>query len=662
LIFKLHKFYKMKRFLLIISTAFTIYTSSVNAQSNLLEHIPAKEFAVISFDGPAINSKSKNFNQLSVYDSIAINFNRLLNTYKQEIIDKNTPVSDEEVEEIRKELENEATREAEITIEEESYDDNYSYDNHYKPSPSLTLENIFGGLISNGIKYGVNNISDYYFIVGMNDSINHKALLFSKGDATKFDNFINNIIPTKQKEKLITLKNGYQYYSDEDIIIAWNNDIVTFIDYTIPYNSNYFSKNEEDTDENDYESYKARLEDEEKKKEIEKKSRLESLLNVIFNNNPQLSLKFNTNYQKSLIEEGDITFFMNALGSNFEIFSKDFSNSKTEYFLGFFKDHFSYGSLNFNDNNISINSTQHVGAHYLKEIKQIHKKKFNKSIYKYIDGKNLIGIAGFAGNIKPAYNIYKDMYINILTNMDFGKDWIGTAADIGFTFFDEDQLFDLIQGEFVFAVTDIKEFEVEYTSYDYDDDYNRVETIKTKKETLPEFVSIATIGNKELRTKIIKLMEQTEVLVKKGHYYEFQEPKSKYSDRAAKPLNIFCMIKGNLLIVTNDEPLLKENNGNGLSKSNQIKGEVYNLMKSNNMFAYWLPKATFDKIPNEYVAGIKPLGTTVNTYKSIEIKGIKNKGNLFKTSAKVNLIENSKGSLMISLENINNLIINLAGL
>lgn len=669
----------MVKKIILIASVVTTSITSFNAQSNLLEHIPTNEFAVITFDGAAINSKSTDFNQLAIHDSIIVNFDRLLNNYKQAIIDENTSVSDEEVEILREEVEimetappppppksynDEATEEVEEI--EESIDipveieDNYNYDynsnSYYKPTPRLTLENIFGGLMSNGAQYGVNNNSKYYFIVGVNDSINHTALLFSKGDTKKFDTFINNIVPKEQQEELIKLNNGYQYYSDDDIMIVWNNDIVTFIDYTIPYN--YYNEVEEAVDENYYESYKDRLEAEAKKKELEKKAKLESVLNNIFNNNPQHSLKFNANYKKSLIEKGDVTFFINALGNNSDIFFKAYSNSraKTEDFLSLFKDNFSYGSLNFNNNNVSLNSTQHVGAHYLKQIKEVNKKKFNKSMYKYIDGENLMGIVGFASNMKPAYEIYKDMYINILTNMDFGEDWIGTAADIGFTFFDEEELFDLIQGDFVFAVTDIKEFEVEYTSYDYDDDYNRIESIKTKKETLPEFVSVATIGNEELRNKIIKLMMQTDVIRKKGNYYELQEPKSRYSKRAAKPLNIFYMIKDDLLIVTNDESLLKDNNGNGLPKAQQINGEAYKLMKSNNMFAYWTPKGTYEKVPAQFSADIEPLESLANTYKSIELQGVSNKGNLFTTSAKINLIDNSKGSLMISLEMINELI------
>ncbi|MCT4582063.1 MAG: hypothetical protein N4A35_11645 [Flavobacteriales bacterium] len=651
-----------------------------NAQSNLLEHIPTNEFAVVTFDGASITAKSSDLSKLAMYDSITNQFDRLIADYKQALIDENTSVSDAEVEILREEVDDmvipppppqpEPQIKAEIIEEEvevateevesaekayDSYDYNYEY--NYKPTPRLTIENIFGALVSNGHAYGLSTNKDYFFTFGMNDSINHSALIFSKSDQAKFDQLINNIIPTDQKEQLITLNNNYHYYKDEDILLAWNNDIVTFIDYKIPYRYRSYSYNEETTTEdNYYESYQDRLEAEAKKKEAEKKAKIESVLNSIFNTNPQHSLKYNTNYKKSLIEKGDISYFINAMGGNTDFYFKAYKTEKTDNFLSLFKDNFTYGALNFNTNDIEITSTQHVGAHYLNQIKEMNKKKFNKAMYKYIDGKNLIGIAGFAANPEPAYEIYKDTYINILSNMDLGEEWIGTAAEIGFTFFDEEELFDLIQGDFVFALTDIKEFEVEYTSYDYDENYNRVETTKTKKETLPEFVSLATIGNKALRDKIIKLMNQTDVIRKKGNYYELQEPKSRYSDRAAKPLNVFYMLKGDLLIVTNDEQLLIDNDGNGLPKSQQLNGEALKLMKTNNMFAYWTPKATYDKIPQEFQSELQPLEVAANTYQSFIVSGVKNKGNLFTSTGQLNLVESEQNALMHSLEIIQSLI------
>lgn len=669
----------MKKTSIFLTSVLATGSLITNAQSNLLEHIPTNEFAVITFDGKSIASKSKDFKTFAIHDSISNQFERLLAEYKQALIDENTTVSDEEVEILREEVEEsiapppppqpddkaeiiDEKSNTEIAIEEvepaekayDSYDYNYEY--NYKPTPRLTIDNLFGAIVSNGTAYGLNTEDSYYFIVGMNDSINHSALLFSKSDASKFDQLINKIIPNDQKDDLIRVTDKYHYYVDEDILLAWNNDIVTLVEYNIPYRYNYLYEEETTTEENYYESYQERLEAEAKKKEAKKKAKLESVLNSIFNDNPQHSLKYNANYKKSQVTKGDVNYFVNAMGSNTDFFFKAYGGKKSDDFLSLFKDNFTYGALSFNDNDISVNSTQHIGAHYLDKVKAMNKKKFNKSMYKYIDGENLMGIAGFASDMKPAYEIYKDTYINILSNIDLGEDWIGTAADIGFTFFDEEELFDLIQGDFVFALTDIKEFDVEYTSYDYDEDYNRVETTKTKKETLPEFVSLATIGNKELRDKIIKLMTQTDVIRKKGDYYELQEPKSRYSDRAAKPLNIFYMIKGDLLIVTNDEQILIENNGNGLSKSKQINGEALKLMKSNNMFAYWTPKATYDKVPKELKSDIEPFEIAANTYKSFVVEGVENKGNLFTTTAKLNLVESDKNALIHSLEIIQTLI------
>lgn len=671
------------------TTILALSALSFTAQSDLLEHIPTNEFAVVKFNGAALLSKSKELNQLAISDSISNQFNRLLKEYKQYLIDDNTSVSESEINEIKTQIEQSIEPPTDQLIEEEIYDDevyekiqddtevtetvvdaydynNQNYDNYYKVKPKLTLEKIFMALMSKGTDYGVSNTTNYYFIVGINDSIQHTALLFNKSDATKFDQFITSVIPNKQRDKLINLKSGYEYFVDENVMFAWNKDVVAFIDYSIPYryNYNYYGNNSSSEDEEYYETYEERLAAKAKKKEEAKKLKLESVLNQIFKGKPEHSLKLNTNYAKTLSEQGDVTYFMNAFGGQTDMYFRAFggrSSKRNNEFMGLFKDNFGYGSLNFNNNDIIVNNLQHVGAKYLKQIKEINKNKFNKSMYKYIDGENLLGIAGFSTNLQPAYEMYKDMYISILGNIREDEQWLGTAADIGFTFFDEKELFDLVQGDFIFAITDIKEFDMEYTSYDYDDDYNRIETIKTKKETLPEFVSIATIGNKELRDKIVKLMNQAGVVTKKDHYFELQEPKSRYSERAAKPLNVFYMIKGDILIITNDEELVKSNNGNGLAKAKQINGEAYKLMKKNNIFAYWTPESTYNKIPREFSDELKPLKSIAETYKSLEFSGVNNKGNIFNSTAKINLTDNSKGSLMLSLDLINDVMKAAAG-
>ncbi len=276
----------MKNTSTFLSLLFAISALSFSAQSSLLEHIPTNEFAVVKFDGASLQSKSKELNQLAISDSISNQFNRLLKEYKQVLIDENTSVSDSEIEVIKDQLERaieesmespeNAQEKEDEAVEEVIEDYNYnngSYDNYYKVTPKLKLEKLFVALMSKGTDYGINNNTNYYFIVGMNDSINHNALLFNKSDATKFDAFINSIVPKSQREDLVKLNNGYEYYSDKNIMIAWNKEVVAFIDYTIPYRYDYSSYEEtvEAVDEEYYESYEERLAAKAKKKEEEKR-------------------------------------------------------------------------------------------------------------------------------------------------------------------------------------------------------------------------------------------------------------------------------------------------------------------------------------------------------------------------------------------------------
>lgn len=634
-----------------------ILINFATAQNSLLENIPTQEFSIVTFNGKSIGEKSKNAKDLAIFDTLDVQFNSFLTEYKQYLLDENSEVTEEGVEEVIELVEEEAEDATIYNYEKSYYDDDY-----YKVKPKLDLEQLFPSLANRGSKYGVNHLANYYFVIGMSDTINHSALVFEKNSEEKFNSFIGQIVPQEHTDKYIRLTNGYQYFHNEDnnLLIAWNNKVAAFIEYLIPYDWNYSEVIETTTDEEYYESYEDRLKADAKKKEDAKIAKIEALINQFFVSKPELSLKYNTTYQKTQLRKSDVSYYINnSLTKNNPSFSTIFKSSaqSSNEFLNLFKDNYGYGYLDFDPSSINLSSIQHVGSAHLKKIKEINKIKFSKSMYKYIDGENLQAIVGFAANVEPAYEMTKDIYIDVFSNMKYSEEWFGTAADIGFTFFDEEELFDLIKGDFVFAITDIKEFETEYTSYDYDEDYNRVEVTKTKKETLPEFVSMMTIGNEKLRNKIIKLMEQTDVIVKKGHYYELQEPASKWNkDSKAKPLSIFYMIKNDLLIVTNDESLLVENNGNGLAKSKRMDKTPAKLMKKNNMFAYWNPEKTIEKIPSEY-SDIKNILVDIpNTFKSIEMRGVKNKKNLFTSSVTINMTNEKSSSLMLSLELINNMI------
>ena len=622
------------------------------AQSNLLEKIPTQELAVLSFNGKTIGEKSKGAKDFIIFDSINQQFTSLLTEYHKYLKDENTVVTDEEVEEVIEEVEVQSSSD---------YEKNYYDDDYYTVTPNLSIDVLLPALANNGTKYGINHLTNYYYTIGISDTINHNTLIFEKSDEKAFKSFINQLVPTEQTEKYIRLANGYQYFYNEDdlMLIAWNNSTVAFIEYSIPYNWDY-GEVVESTEEKYYESYEERLKAEAEKKEAEKIAKIEALINQFFVTKPELSLKFNAAYQKTLLKQADISYFINnSQPQNNSSFSSLFKSSyqSSNQLLNLFKDNYTYGYLDFNSSSIDLNTIQHIGDYYLKEAKQMNKIKFNKNMYKYLDGESLQAIVGFAANPEPAYKMTRDIYSNVLSNMKYGEDWYGTIADISFTFFDEEELFDLIKGDFIFAITDIKEFETEYTSYDYDEDYNRIEVTKTKKETLPEFVSMATIGNESLRNKIIKLMEQTDVIVKKGHYYELQEPASKWSeDNKAKPLSIYYMIKNDLLIVTNDEALLAENNGNGLAKAKRMGKAPTKLMKKNNIFAYWSPKKTIEKIPAEYQEISAMFESVANTFTSFEMKGVKVKKNLFTSSVTINLAEGKNESLLISLELINDII------
>ena len=360
-----------------------ILVNFATAQNSLLENIPTQEFSIVTFNGKSIGEKSKNAKDLAIFDTLDVQFNSFLTEYKQYLLDENSEVTEEGVEEVIELVEEEAEDATIYNYEKSYYDDDY-----YKVKPKLDLEQLFPSLANRGSKYGVNHLANYYFVIGMSDTINHSALVFEKNSEEKFNSFIGQIVPQEHTDKYIRLTNGYQYFHNEDnnLLIAWNNKVAAFIEYLIPYDWNYSEVIETTTDEEYYESYEDRLKADAKKKEDAKIAKIEALINQFFVSKPELSLKYNTTYQKTQLRKSDVSYYINnSLTKNNPSFSTIFKSSaqSSNEFLNLFKDNYGYGYLDFDPSSINLSSIQHVGSAHLKKIKEINKIKFSKSMYKY---------------------------------------------------------------------------------------------------------------------------------------------------------------------------------------------------------------------------------------------------------------------------------------
>lgn len=591
--------YILTSFILII-----FFNQNYFCQKELIEYIPSHQNFVVTVNGESLFKKipKSDLQNLEIYKGIIEEINEQLN---------------------------------------EDEDDHFYY----------TQREEFGlSLLFMGEEFGIDNSTKSYYISSGTDSINYNGFLFRQKNHETFVSFLKNIISEEEYDNNIVTKNGYQYFHKNNYTIAWNKDVVFILNFSENYGALYALEEvlAVEEDESYYENYEDRQKDIQKKREITIQKKLESAFETFFNEDPQLSLKHNVQYNKTIETPHDISYYINGIGNSFSSGFNAFlmGSNGANNIMSMFNDNYSYASLVFDENEIAITSNQHVSDKFLENMKALNSAKFNKKLFKYIDGSNLVGIMGIAVNPNASYDIISDTYSTILKN-SIGEEG-AIASEIFFTLLDEEEIFDLVKGDMIFAVTDIKEFDISYTSYEYDEDYNRLETTKTKKETLPEYVFTANVGNSDLSDKIIRLMETSKTVYDKGGFYKYT-PYSYYG-RNSGGMEVFFAIQDNVLIITNDYELVTQQLVDGVSKDNKIEKQVTAMAKKNNLFGFWDNSKTIEKLDKGFGKELKDFDQVMsnlqNTFGNITIEGVKQNGNNFETKVSIKTKENNVNSLI----------------
>lgn len=430
----------------------------------------------------------------------------------------------------------------------------------------------------------------------------------------------------------------YRFSFNDDNFIAWNHEMVLFADYRIPYN--YYASEEgvaESLDESYYESYEERYAAEQEKKRLENRSRIFTALEEIFHPNPSLTIAESEEFQRAMKGQFDVAVYTNASNTfnprTFNLLGFRHAKDMNEM-ISLFQGNYSWSYLNINVNDISFKTYSHLSERFAKKLNQTRKGKFNKKLFQYIDGSNLIGFMGLAVKPEPMYEMMMETYSTVMKSIpDYGES-ISNGMDVFSILLDEDELFEFIQGNAIFAVTDIKEFDVSFTRTDYDEEYNEIEVTETRKEVLPEFVFVASIGNEQLRNKIIGLYESGNILVNKGNYYQYQPFRYSYRrNRMQEEVGIYVAIKNDVLILTNDIDLVKTQLEKGVPPAQRITGSQLKLLKKNNYAGYWNGETTFGKLQNDafgFETSVKEaMQMTQDLIGTATIEGMKKEGDLY---------------------------------
>lgn len=215
-----------------------------------------------------------------------------------------------------------------------------------------------------------------------------------------------------------------------------------------------------------------------------------------------------------------------------------------------------------NDKVRLVNSYQHKNEAVQKSLNSVYKGKKNKKLTALINDKS---IGYYAINVDG--NKYFDVMYSLLKDSgegDYQKE-MELVMETMKIVLDEKAITKIAPGNGIFVLNELKSKTVEYTDYEYDDDYNEKEVKKTKEIAVPNFTFAFATENEGYWNRIFNMMTTNKVTAKKfsknGDFYAFSEGKNDgYFDK------LFFTVKDGIVYVTTSTDNISSKNQSEISE------------------------------------------------------------------------------------------------
>ncbi len=419
----------------------------------------------------------------------------------------------------------------------------------------------------------------------------------------KMDNKTNLEKNLLSQEKLDSVKmvDGLNVLTKEEDIItiaAWNESLFAL---TVVYNAKE-EKNALDfanlmkTDTvNTIDSF---LVDMEKKQKIAEREKALSYVKRIFNKKFK-SISENQSYQRGKDDDAAMYAWVGNYGEladgMIEIIKDElpgydeFSKAQLTKAYGTI-----YAKVYFEETSIRMETSMEFNNKFGKEAMEMYDSKLDKRFFKYFDGNNALAYLTTSTNMEALWNSYPNMikngYAQAMPNF---KEEIELGADLIEILLDEKAIGELITGDMMFVLHDLRQKEVPYTTYEYDENFESKVVTKMKKELSPDFSCMLGCENKEFLERLMRIGVKHKVVDKEANYYKINTPKS-------VPMDVYAVIVDGMLIISSSPEMVA-----GEFKS---KGSKHNkFIAGSNMTIYINGKKMMDNLSGELVTESNPV-------------------------------------------------------
>lgn len=340
----------------------------------------------------------------------------------------------------------------------------------------------------------------------------------------------------------------------------------------------------------------------------------------IFNSTYE-SIESNKSYSASLDNKAIAELWVSSLQDVYNSIAPEFG---TYGKVGLMK---GYGSLNaklfMDKTSFRISTGLELAKEQTDAYKKIMDRKMNKKFLKYVNSDKAIGFMGYSIDTKAYLDEFPKLMQQTYGSLLGGKmdEEIELGSDLFSLLLDEEAVSKVIKGDALFVINGLNTKDVTYTTYDYDDDYNRKEVTKTKKETLPDFLFMFSSEDNRLMNKLIKYGMNKNYVTINNNIYKIEEKKS--------PVDIYFMIKDGIVFFGNSFAELQSISNNSFNSA--ISKTHKNLLAKNNFSFLFNAKNLVGKVPTEEIGGeetAKKFNETLGKMGNVYMKSNPIKGNL----------------------------------
>lgn len=529
--------------------------------------------------------------------------------------------------------------------------------------------------------FGFNLGASSHYFFQANDSINYNAFIIPIKDVNKFEALVSS-----QGKKEIVSQNGVRTTQGQsEVAIFWDASAFVVVEASM---NNYFFQDEtvmeryglksESTETYEDEVEETVIESTEVSEEVYEEEEIEetviestedynanddnfSYYDVYDANNkikrelsenwatlkalqilkqsPNRSILKNKSYLKSLDDNAEATLWVHDFG---QLYSNVLGGLYFSELAGFdlgqiYANNGLSAKLLLENDRMELSTSYRMSDQMAESYKKITSRKLNKKFLDYVNEDRMIGYMSYAMDTKATLEEYPVILKSIYKNIPYYGEEAVLGLDMFSLLLDEAAVGEVLNGDLLFLLSGISKQEVTYTTYEYNDDYEYIEVEKTKTETIPDFLLMASTEDSSMFTKLIQYAVNKEMVTFDNGYYTFVIPKS--------PLSLHFVIKDGIAFLGTSKAEMRKITTGTFDAKLSSKHKKRMLDNSTSLFVSAEQLASQLPIEEMGLDGSGKLEWFLNTSEDAYMTASKIKGNTVETKMVVGVPGSEKNAL-----------------